>query len=236
MDDFHQPLNDDELNWLDDFLLERIDENADVEGKDEGILDVSELDGLLTAVVSGPVTIPPSKWVPQVWGDFEPVWEDEQEIRHVMTMLMRHMNSIAVMLMEQPGDFEPIFLERELEGITYAIVDEWCEGYMRGVVLAAEQWELDTSEMRELLFPILAFQGTQEVETHDQCSEEEVRVLQNAIPENVRKIHSYWLSKRDHPASSITPHSPTTREQPRIGRNDPCPCGSGKKYKKCCLH
>lgn len=21
-----------------------------------------------------------------------------------------------------------------------------------------------------------------------------------------------------------------------IGRNDPCPCGSGKKYKKCCLH
>ena len=24
------------------------------------------------------------------------------------------------------------------------------------------------------------------------------------------------------------------REQPRIGRNDPCPCGSGKKYKKCC--
>lgn len=26
------------------------------------------------------------------------------------------------------------------------------------------------------------------------------------------------------------------RETPKIGRNDPCPCGSGKKYKKCCLH
>jgi SEC-C motif-containing protein len=24
------------------------------------------------------------------------------------------------------------------------------------------------------------------------------------------------------------------REQPKVGRNDPCPCGSGKKYKKCC--
>jgi preprotein translocase subunit SecA len=23
-------------------------------------------------------------------------------------------------------------------------------------------------------------------------------------------------------------------EQPKVGRNDPCPCGSGKKYKKCC--
>ncbi|MBN1347578.1 MAG: SEC-C domain-containing protein [Phycisphaerae bacterium] len=24
------------------------------------------------------------------------------------------------------------------------------------------------------------------------------------------------------------------REQPKVGRNDPCPCGSGKKFKKCC--
>ena len=27
---------------------------------------------------------------------------------------------------------------------------------------------------------------------------------------------------------------PVVRSQPKIGRNDPCPCGSGKKYKKCC--
>jgi uncharacterized protein YecA (UPF0149 family) len=25
------------------------------------------------------------------------------------------------------------------------------------------------------------------------------------------------------------------REGKKVGRNDPCPCGSGKKYKKCCL-
>jgi preprotein translocase subunit SecA len=31
------------------------------------------------------------------------------------------------------------------------------------------------------------------------------------------------------------PAAPTTvrRSQPKVGRNDPCPCGSGKKYKKC---
>ena len=29
--------------------------------------------------------------------------------------------------------------------------------------------------------------------------------------------------------------SPYVRSTPKIGRNDPCPCGSGKKYKKCCL-
>lgn len=30
--------------------------------------------------------------------------------------------------------------------------------------------------------------------------------------------------------------STIVRQEPKIGRNDPCPCGSGKKYKKCCLH
>jgi uncharacterized protein YchJ len=30
------------------------------------------------------------------------------------------------------------------------------------------------------------------------------------------------------------PLEPITREEPKIGRNDPCPCGSGLKYKKCC--
>ena len=28
--------------------------------------------------------------------------------------------------------------------------------------------------------------------------------------------------------------APIRRETPKVGRNDPCPCGSGKKYKKCC--
>ncbi|MEW6623620.1 MAG: SEC-C metal-binding domain-containing protein [Bacillota bacterium] len=27
---------------------------------------------------------------------------------------------------------------------------------------------------------------------------------------------------------------PYRRSEPKVGRNDPCPCGSGKKYKKCC--
>jgi preprotein translocase subunit SecA len=28
--------------------------------------------------------------------------------------------------------------------------------------------------------------------------------------------------------------TPVVRDAPKVGRNDPCPCGSGKKYKKCC--
>ncbi|MEY4631795.1 MAG: hypothetical protein RIQ81_1915 [Pseudomonadota bacterium] len=29
-------------------------------------------------------------------------------------------------------------------------------------------------------------------------------------------------------------HDPYVRTSPKTGRNDPCPCGSGKKFKKCC--
>ena len=32
----------------------------------------------------------------------------------------------------------------------------------------------------------------------------------------------------------LVAETPITRENPKIGRNDPCPCGSGRKYKKCC--
>ena len=51
-----------------------------------------------------------------------------------------------------------------------------------------------------------------------------------AIPDNFNipgAIDSDWLD-------GIIAQQPYIREQPKIGRNDPCPCGSGKKYKKCC--
>jgi hypothetical protein len=39
-----------------------------------------------------------------------------------------------------------------------------------------------------------------------------------------------------HDLDEPFPAQPTfVRDEPRVGRNDPCPCGSGKKYKKCCL-
>lgn len=39
-----------------------------------------------------------------------------------------------------------------------------------------------------------------------------------------------WSFHSAHPPKQ----TPTQRAQPKVGRNEPCPCGSGKKYKKCC--
>ncbi len=49
------PLSEKELQWLED-MLEKY-------GSEASIIDVSELDGLLTAVLSGPVTVEPSQWL-----------------------------------------------------------------------------------------------------------------------------------------------------------------------------
>jgi uncharacterized protein YecA (UPF0149 family) len=50
-----------------------------------------------------------------------------------------------------------------------------------------------------------------------------------------KKVHKYNRDSGffdEHPEDA--PEQPVRRVEPKIGRNDPCPCGSGKKYKKCC--
>lgn len=232
MKDLSSPLTSEEIDRLDRLLLDHVDEEADTEGRDTGILGISDLDGFFTALVSGPVTIMPSRWLLAVWGDFEPVWKDMKDFEACLSLMMRHMNSIAAWLMEQPAEFEPIFLERVHEGKTVTIVDEWCEGYMRGVSLAADRWEAGGLEMAVLLAPIRAFTSETDWQAHNLSTDAEIDNVRNAIVPNVREIHAWWLVRREVYAPVSLPASGA---RPRVGRNDPCPCGSGKKYKKCCL-
>jgi uncharacterized protein len=44
-------------------------------------------------------------------------------------------------------------------------------------------------------------------------------------------LHAYWAEQR---TDEDLQHEPA-RVLAKVGRNDPCPCGSGKKYKQCCL-
>jgi len=232
MTDFFEPLSDAELKRVQRFLIERVDEDVVTDGMDEGVLDVSELDGLFTAVVSGPVTIMPSRWLPAVWGDFEPTWESLEDYEAFVSILMRQMNGIAAMLMEEPEAFAPMYLERIWKGKTTVVVDEWCEGYMRGVGLAAEEWRAGGQEVESLLAPIRAFTEESDWQAHDIADHEQVEDLRDSIAPNVQAIHAYWLARRERTPGPTTPIRGATRQ---IGRNDPCPCGSGKKYKKCCL-
>ena len=59
------------------------------------------------------------------------------------------------------------------------------------------------------------------ISTIDILSEQAERILEN---------NAYF----GEPFMGIQKEMPYQREAPKVGRNDPCPCGSGKKYKKCC--
>ena len=87
-----EPLDEEEMDELDRFLLYRDeDETGDTcaEGLDEGILTLSELDGFFTAIVSGPETIVPSRWLPAVWGDVAPIWKSSQTFERIFLLLSR---------------------------------------------------------------------------------------------------------------------------------------------------
>ena len=64
---------------------------------------------------------------------------------------------------------------------------------------------------------------SQEVELAEHA--QQVKRVEAVVP----LIHAYWMPQRLKELRGQTIRS----EGPKIGRNDPCPCGSGKKYKKC---
>ena len=227
----NMPLNDNEIDELDQFLFERLPEQVVEEAGpevDEGLLNISELDGFLTAIVSSPQAIALSDWLPLVWGDIEPVWGSVDSSERVMSLIIRHMNGIVNTLMQEPGSFEPIVLTRTVEERKVTVVDDWCMGYMKGVSLSADAWRAAGEEAMELLFPIMVFTTQEGHARLDELDADEVVALQQAIPDAVREIHAYWLQQRMP--------QPFIHDAPPVGRNDPCPCGSGKKFKKCCLH
>ena len=76
-----------------------------------------------------------------------------------------------------------------------------------------------------------------------QAKEEKFRGVFSALPTQLLHPEAEQLNQIQ-PASSVTPSAssilnspaakPAQKAQQKVGRNDPCPCGSGKKYKKCC--
>jgi preprotein translocase subunit SecA len=67
-----------------------------------------------------------------------------------------------------------------------------------------------------------------------QREEVEALEMQNRQPEEVQYIHpSVGDGEREEEGGVVVANKPVVRKQPKVGRNQPCPCGSGKKYKHC---
>ena len=115
------PLNESEMAWLEETLMSYGHDDASV-------IDVSELDGMLTAVLSGPVVVEPDTWLVAVWGGekYIPRWKNDREMNRFIDLCFKHMNDIAERLSEYPDQFEPMFGYNDVDGESYTVVEEWC--------------------------------------------------------------------------------------------------------------
>ncbi|EPF16355.1 Predicted metal-binding protein related to the C-terminal domain of SecA [Cedecea davisae] len=182
------PLNEDEIVWLDDVLMKY--------GTTHSVIDVAELDGLLTAILSGPKVTEPATVLRAVWGgDAEPEWENADELTRFNVLVFQHMNDIAERLAGYPEQFEPLFGTDEVDGREITIVEEWCYGYMRGVAL--EQWPALPAALQPALEAI-ALHGLEEnLEKFDTLSPEAFWASIEAIKPAALELYGYWHSQRD---------------------------------------
>ena len=229
------PLTEAEIEELDRFLL-----NA--EGIEES-MDIATLDGFLTAIVCGPKTVLPSEWMRWVWdmenGEDAPVFEDQAQAQRILGLLMRHMNDIVQTLHQAPDQFEPLLMENPNGGDPIPILDEWCSGFMKGVLLDAKGW-LPVTVGKPDWMSTLVLYGTEEgweVLKKKNLSLDEHKALAGGLAETIRKIHGLWLEQRrkqiaDGSLPDVVRREPI-RNPNKVGRNEPCPCGSGKKFKQC---
>jgi uncharacterized protein len=108
----------------------------------------------------------------------------------------------------------------------------WCRGFLAGVRISETDWfdAADPEELADLLFPIevLADALPHRVRAtyKPDAWRRQMRKAEDALAPAIGHLADYWAILR-------APPLPVRRAQPKVGRNDPCPCGSGKKFKQC---
>ena len=225
-----QPLTDAEFDRL-SAILERF--------CDERSMNLEQLDGFLAALICGPINVPPSEYLPLICADriaLEDTSNAPSVLQDLMSLIMRHWNVIADTL--HSGEvFLPLLLEDEND-ITRA--NDWATGFLRGMEFHQEQWAalLDDEKHGGWLVPVFAL-------AHENDPDPEMRTYKEAVSADMREklivgaaagvtgIYRYFQTQR-LVEKQLLDSTTFRRTAAKIGRNDPCPCGSGKKFKHCC--
>lgn len=241
----NRPLSDDELAAYDD-LLQRVSEGADLP------LTVEGLDGFVTALIVAPRLVMPSEYFPVLFGDAGlGVFVDQAEMARFMDCFHRRWNDIARALnapvdsLADPRALAPLILDWDaiLDGLPAAEsaalkaggLPAYAELWAAGFLLAVEHWEDDwalppDSKDEAFVDACLDPYYTLITADADWTAEESESSREAHVARAIwaaYDLREFWLDRGLSPIAPI-------RKTPEPGRNDPCPCGSGKKYKKCC--
>jgi uncharacterized protein len=243
------PLTDADLDVMADILA--------AEWTPEQTMDLEEIDGLLAGMLCGPRLMMPSAILPAIFGDKDPVWPDMETAQRFIGLLMRRWNEIAGALaapverLDDPRAYVPLLIEWDeaaksaQEALASGEIDRlpqygelWAHGFMQAVRMTQDDWgdlPPDDDEgaqlVEEALADIAALVPDEDEEEPgpETSTDERDQMVADAIL-SVYDLHDYWKQI----AFDRTRVKEPIRRAPKIGRNDPCPCGSGRKYKLCC--
>ena len=215
-------------------------------------LDTVMLDGYLCGVIVQPVLLEPATWLAHVF-DFEgrPLPDDVPRdwLQRTTALILRRHGALNRAIVED-GWFDPLVLEFDdahprapvpegepdpmqgLSPVSQALMP-WVAGFEHAAACFPDLTEMpDDAVMTALarLYRHLPAENDEEreiVATLDR--EHPLATLDDAMEDLVVTIADLQDLTREQRYKV----EPVKRETPKVGRNDPCPCGSGKKYKLC---
>ena len=180
--------------------------------------------GFFAALHTGPNVLVPSDWVPHFTP--EAGFTDNQDATASIVTLLHLYNRIGSVLTDDPGALCPD--PEDVDGI-----EQFCNGYVSGVTLHPD-WRKDkiaaaAAAMLAVLGGLVPHEELKDPDGQPWPDLDDFLDRQRLeLKEHVRQLWKHWAPGRKIAAASV-------RAKKQVGRNDPCPCGSGKKYKKCCL-
>jgi uncharacterized protein len=243
-----EPMTDDDCDKLFLLFMEA--------GLPETAMTAEMADGYLTACVVGPESPPVHQWMEVIFGQPTlPVCADAVQQEQLLTLLLRRHRDISeamrmgftgimmdALFMPQKAEVPPQdrISPYELGKDGYRKGDwdckEWAYGF-RCAIVENPQWNrlINDPANAKMLGPLMLYLlGYNRDDPEMQIEEQEDLLAQLVI--SVYALYEFW-----HPSRPGKPgrrpktlSAPFANQTQKIGRNDPCPCGSGKKYKKCC--
>jgi len=210
-------------------------------------LTYPQLAGFLFGLANGPELIPPSEWIPLVFNDREARYETREEAEQVLQAMMALYNDC---IRERTGGTVSLPPGCEIRPWPMdnlsadAPLSQWAQGFSIGYDYLEEVWNEYTpdefdQDLGALLMTLTFFtspnlaaayhQETKGTGSLEQFAQSVVEIFPDAMREYAHLGRSIYQARLEVGDLDVVP--PGHR---KVGRNDPCPCGSGKKFKKCC--
>ena len=230
------------LSEKDSALIDRYFPNQGVVGNQS--LTRHGLQGFVSATICAPLPVFPGEWIEALLDTYEIEVPEEGEMQELLVALLKFSNQLAVAFIEgEPLLPEPYDIDTTPQGTSE--MELWCDGFLHGFHFNEDDWfdldDDDAIEELESCAAIIAALAMRELDNKNLSASEfreKMTMVQAALPMAIGSL--YGMARSDLYAYFVEDfHEEMDIDLPavstKIGRNELCPCGSGRKYMNCCI-